>query len=309
MDSRSKRTTRAEWSHAWLHTLHRFLPPYHIRLDDGVSPVVEAPRRVPHSLHTCLKNKLSDMEAMGIISRIDVPLDWVYKLVIIEKKDVFVVVPWPLQVKYGSETWTSPDADHRWWGVSQLGRKKFSIFDQKDSFWQVVLDSDNASAVSAVFVSMTWSVWCPCWWRLYSLWGGGGVTTRMRTKSWSGGDPLPHAFHTPGRIEETSWTFARHFLVQTTRRHSTVTSREPSQDSDHQRHNLHTNLKHLPKNPHNNLHLTSSPQSLQTFQSLYHKRSNASTSSPRTPSRFPHLTTITVGTPKGSLSCKIVPAD
>ena len=65
--------------------LGRFVRPYHIRLKDGVSPVMEAPRGVRHSLHVRLKEKLSDMVAWGIISRVDAPTDWVHNLVFVEK--------------------------------------------------------------------------------------------------------------------------------------------------------------------------------------------------------------------------------
>jgi len=47
--------------------LGRFVRPYHIRLKDGDSPVIKAPRRVPHSLHARLKEKLSDIVARGVI--------------------------------------------------------------------------------------------------------------------------------------------------------------------------------------------------------------------------------------------------
>ena len=42
--------------------------------------------RVPLSQHERLKTKLLDMEAQGIISKVDGPMDWVHNLVVVEKK-------------------------------------------------------------------------------------------------------------------------------------------------------------------------------------------------------------------------------
>ena len=64
-----------QWMDRWFVGLSRFVHPYRIRLKDGVSPVKEAPRRVPHSLHAYLKEKLSDMVARGVMSRVDALTD------------------------------------------------------------------------------------------------------------------------------------------------------------------------------------------------------------------------------------------
>ena len=56
---------------------------YHITLDSSVTPVVHAPRRVPHAKRDKLKQELDRMENQGIIEKtpINEPTDWVNSLV------------------------------------------------------------------------------------------------------------------------------------------------------------------------------------------------------------------------------------
>ena len=66
--------------------LGKFDTPYHIELDPSIQPVIEPPQHVPLSLHERLKAKLLDMEAQGIISKVDGLTDWVHNQVIAEKE-------------------------------------------------------------------------------------------------------------------------------------------------------------------------------------------------------------------------------
>ena len=60
---------------------------YCIELDDSVRPVIQTPRRVPHSLHDKLKVKLQEKEKNGVIQKVDKPTKWVNSLVTGEKRD------------------------------------------------------------------------------------------------------------------------------------------------------------------------------------------------------------------------------
>ena len=60
---------------------------YHIKLDDSVQPVIQTPRRVPHSLHDKLKVKLQEKEKNGVIQKVDKPTEWVDIVVTVEKRD------------------------------------------------------------------------------------------------------------------------------------------------------------------------------------------------------------------------------
>lgn len=60
---------------------------YHIELNESVTPVVHAPRKVPLALQPRLKAALDDMEQKGVIKKCDAPTDWVSSLLIVEKKN------------------------------------------------------------------------------------------------------------------------------------------------------------------------------------------------------------------------------
>ena len=85
------------------------------------------------------------MEARGVITHVNWPTYWVHDLVIIEKKDgsLWLCLDMKnLNKALKREHHQIPTAEDV---ISQLGGKRvFSIFDQKDFFWQVPLDMDNA---------------------------------------------------------------------------------------------------------------------------------------------------------------------
>ena len=61
-------------------------PPYKMQLKDDATPVIHAPRKVLASLRDKLKKELDQMEADGIIEKVDEPTEWVNSMVIVEKK-------------------------------------------------------------------------------------------------------------------------------------------------------------------------------------------------------------------------------
>ena len=107
--------------------------------------MIEPPRRTPHSLHDRLKQKLEEMESRGVITQVNGPTDWVHNLVIVEKKDNSLRLcldPRNLNKALKREHHQIPTTEDV---ISRLGGKRvFSIFDQKDSFWQVLLDKESA---------------------------------------------------------------------------------------------------------------------------------------------------------------------
>lgn len=125
--------------------LGRFKTPYHIVLDPECTPVVHAPRRVPLSLHDRLKTRLQEMEEEGVICKVDQPTAWVSSLVIVEKKDSSLRLcldPADLNKVIKREHFQIPSTEDI---TSKLGGKKlFTILDQKNSYWQVPLDSESS---------------------------------------------------------------------------------------------------------------------------------------------------------------------
>lgn len=58
-----------------------------LHIDKDYTPVIHAPRKVPHTIQDKLKAELDRMEAMEVIYPIKEPTEWVSSLVIVEKPD------------------------------------------------------------------------------------------------------------------------------------------------------------------------------------------------------------------------------
>lgn len=59
---------------------------YHITLHDNHQPVINPPRRIPHSLKDRLRQALERNVRSGVLKKVDKPTDWVSNLVVIEKR-------------------------------------------------------------------------------------------------------------------------------------------------------------------------------------------------------------------------------
>ena len=127
------------------HGLGCFQDPYDITIDDSVSPVIHAQRKVPLALHDRLKNKLDQMEKDGIITSVTEPTDWVSSLVIVEKKngDLRICLdPKDLNRAIKREHFKIPTYDDV---IGKLGGKKvFTVLDLKDAYWQVPLTEKSS---------------------------------------------------------------------------------------------------------------------------------------------------------------------
>ena len=64
------------------------LPGEHkIVIDESVTPVAHACRKVPFKLHDKLKEELDRMEKLKVIAKVDEPTDWVSSMVIVKKEN------------------------------------------------------------------------------------------------------------------------------------------------------------------------------------------------------------------------------
>ncbi len=118
---------------------------YHIVVDKTVKPVIHPPRKVPYSILGKLKEKLSQLEKIGVVQKVDKPTPWVNSLVIVEKRDGSLRLcldPRDLNKAIQREHHRIPTAEDIATRLS--GKKLFSIVDEKDGFWQIHLDEESS---------------------------------------------------------------------------------------------------------------------------------------------------------------------
>lgn len=118
---------------------------HHIKLRSNVTPVANAPRRIPLSLLEKLKTTLDELERNGVISAVDYPTDWVNSLLIVEKSTGNLRIcldPRVLNLAIKREHHMIPTADAL---IAKLGGKAvFTVLDLKDGFWHIQLDEESS---------------------------------------------------------------------------------------------------------------------------------------------------------------------
>ena len=118
--------------------------PYKIMIDPTVTPVVNAPRKVPVALRKRVKKALSDMENDGVIRKVDEPMDWVNSMVIVEKPNKKLRIcldPRNLNTAIKREHFQLPTIEEITSRMS--GAKIFSKLDGNNSYWQLKLDPES----------------------------------------------------------------------------------------------------------------------------------------------------------------------
>lgn len=118
---------------------------YKIKLRENSVPVVHAPRKLPFSIKDQVKNKLSEMECQGIISKVEGPSDWVSSITVVKKPngDLRICLdPKELNESIKREHFRIPTLEEI---VGKLaGAKYFSTLDASNGFWQVLLDDSSS---------------------------------------------------------------------------------------------------------------------------------------------------------------------
>ncbi|XP_048255270.1 uncharacterized protein K02A2.6-like [Haliotis rufescens] len=127
------------------------LPGEHtIKVDKGVTPVIEACRKVPFALHDQLKEELNRMKSLGVITEVTEPTEWVSSMVIVHKKQGKLRIcldPRNLNLAVQIEHYKLPTREEV---MSQFaGAKVFSKLDASSGFWQMKLD--HASSMLTAF--------------------------------------------------------------------------------------------------------------------------------------------------------------
>jgi len=119
--------------------------PYKISLQAGAKPrALFTARNIPHPLRPQVQKELQRMEALGVISKVDVYTPWCAGMVAVPKKDGTVricVDLKPLNTYVQREVYPLPKVDDI---LAQLnGAKFFSKLDANMGFWQIPLADDS----------------------------------------------------------------------------------------------------------------------------------------------------------------------
>ena len=126
---------------------------YEIKLKPGANPfALFTPRRVPLPLREKVAEELKRMEAMGVISKVDIPTPWCAGMVVAPKKSGAVricVDLKPLNQSVLREVHPLPKVDDT---LAQLtGARLFSKLDANSGFWQIPLSP--ASRLLTTFIT------------------------------------------------------------------------------------------------------------------------------------------------------------
>ena len=117
---------------------------YRIRVNEEVSPVVNAPRKVPFAIRERVKAELDKMTEQGIITKVTKPTPWVNSMVIVEKQDKTLRIcldPLHLNKAVKREHYQLPTVEDI---CSKLaGAKYFSVLDAAQGFYQIELEEDS----------------------------------------------------------------------------------------------------------------------------------------------------------------------
>ncbi|XP_015375894.1 PREDICTED: uncharacterized protein K02A2.6-like, partial [Diuraphis noxia] len=122
-----------------------FKNPYSIKLKENHTPVSKPPHRVPIKVKEKLREELSRLTELGIISKINEPTSWVNKIVIVEKPNGSIRIcldPKDLNMAIKKKYFSLPTLNDL---SAELGKSKiFSCLDLKDGFFHVLLDKKSS---------------------------------------------------------------------------------------------------------------------------------------------------------------------
>lgn len=117
-----------------------------LHLKQNAVPVVNPARRVPEALRNRLQEELNRMESNGIISKVNIPTDWVNSLVVVEKPKTgqlrICLDPKALNDAIRRPHYPMPTLDDV---TSQLaGCQYFSLVDITHAYWSIRLDEESS---------------------------------------------------------------------------------------------------------------------------------------------------------------------
>ena len=121
-----------------------FGKPYKIRLREGYSPVVFPVRYVPYAKKAAMKAELDRMESLGVISKVDVPTEFVNSLVLTPKDNGELrccLDPRGLNKFIERERYHIKTREEIF--AELEGATVFTQLDLRSAFWQIPLEEDS----------------------------------------------------------------------------------------------------------------------------------------------------------------------
>ena len=117
----------------------------HLEVEQGATPVVAPPRRVPTSLKEKLRKELDRLQQLEVIAPIDEPTPWVSSLAVAVKKSGALRIcidPRPLNTALKRERYQLPVLEDI---LPELSKAKvFSTVDLKSGYWHCVLAPESS---------------------------------------------------------------------------------------------------------------------------------------------------------------------
>ena len=117
----------------------------HLEVEQGATPVVAPPHRVPTSLKSKLKQELDRLQQLEVIAPIDEPTPWVSSLAVVVKKSGALRIcidPRPLNTSLKRERYQLPVLEDI---LPELSKARvFTTVDLKSGYWHCVLAPESS---------------------------------------------------------------------------------------------------------------------------------------------------------------------
>ena len=139
----SNESVLSEYKHLFDNSLGEIEGEINIYIEENSTPVVHAPRRIPHALRDRLKQELDSMEKSGVIAKVTRPTDWVNSLVVVEKPNKKLRIcldPKDLNNAVKRPHYAMPTLEDTLARIP--GAKFFSKLDAKSGYWQLKLTKE-----------------------------------------------------------------------------------------------------------------------------------------------------------------------
>ena len=124
----------------------------HLEVNTSIQPVKMPLRKVPLAVQERLEEEISRLEAMGVIEKISQPTDWVFGMVVAEKRNGklrLCIDPKPLNKALRRSSYPIPTMQDT---LSHLNQAKVStVCDVKNGFWHI--RPDKPSSVLTTFAT------------------------------------------------------------------------------------------------------------------------------------------------------------